>query len=99
MKKLLTAKSGLQPADQRLIHRGKERKNGEFLDVCGVKNRSKVVLLEDPTSAERRFLEMRKNARIQTVHRAISDVSLEVDKLADQVSESRMRLLLSNDCS
>uniref|UniRef100_A0A6V7QYI7 BAG domain-containing protein n=1 Tax=Ananas comosus var. bracteatus TaxID=296719 RepID=A0A6V7QYI7_ANACO len=29
---------------------------------------------------------MRKNARIQTVHRAISDVSLEVDKLADQVT-------------
>ncbi|THU62734.1 hypothetical protein C4D60_Mb01t08250 [Musa balbisiana] len=86
LKKILTAETGLQPAEQRLFYKGKERGDGEFLDVCGVKNRSKVVLTEDPTSLERRYVEMRKNARIQSAQRAISAVSMEVDKLADQVT-------------
>ncbi|XP_073002785.1 BAG family molecular chaperone regulator 1-like [Typha latifolia] len=86
LKKLLMEKTGLQPADQRLTYKGKERGNTEYLDICGVKNRSKIVLVEDPTSLERRYIEMRRNARIQNVHRAISDISLEVDKLADQVT-------------
>ncbi|RRT83623.1 hypothetical protein B296_00017175 [Ensete ventricosum] len=85
LKKLLTAETGLQPAEQRLFYKGKEKGDGEFLDVCGLKNRSKVVLTEDPTSLERRYVEMRKNARIQSAQRAISAVSMEVDKLADQV--------------
>ncbi|RWW81923.1 hypothetical protein BHE74_00009625 [Ensete ventricosum] len=85
LKKILTAETGLQPAEQRLFYKGKEKGDGEFLDVCGLKNRSKVVLTEDPTSLERRYVEMRKNARIQSAQRAISAVSMEVDKLADQV--------------
>ncbi|XP_043688053.1 BAG family molecular chaperone regulator 2-like [Telopea speciosissima] len=86
LKKLLTTETGLQPAEQRLSYRGKERENREYLDKSGVKDRSKVVLMEDPASTEKRFLEMRKNAKIQSAHRAISDVAMEVDKLADQVS-------------
>ncbi|WJZ96854.1 hypothetical protein VitviT2T_015501 [Vitis vinifera] len=86
LKKLLTAETGLQPGEQRLIFRGKERENGDYLDMCGVKGRSKVILMEDPSSRERRAIEMRRNAKIQTAHRAISDVSMEVDKLAEQVS-------------
>ena len=85
MKKLLTAETGLQPSEQKLIFRGKERENSEYLDTCGVKDRSKVILIEDPSSIQRRFIEMRKNARIQTAHRAISDVSMEVDNYAEQV--------------
>lgn len=88
LKKLLTAETGLQPGEQRLIFRGKERENGDYLDMCGVKGRSKVILMEDPSSRERRAIEMRRNAKIQTAHRAISDVSMEVDKLAEQVSPS-----------
>ncbi|XP_041025536.1 BAG family molecular chaperone regulator 3-like isoform X2 [Juglans microcarpa x Juglans regia] len=86
LKKLLTGETGLQPGEQRVIFRGKERENGEYLDMCGVKDRSKVILMEDPSSIERRFIETRRNAKIQSAHRAISDVSLEVDKLAEQVS-------------
>ncbi|CAL5412549.1 unnamed protein product [Camellia sinensis] len=86
MKKLLTAESGLEPGDQRLIFRGKERENGEYLDMSGVKDRSKVILIEDPSSRERRIIEMRRNAKIQTAHRQINDISTEVDKLAEQVS-------------
>ncbi|KAE7996128.1 hypothetical protein FH972_000876 [Carpinus fangiana] len=85
VKKLLTAETGLQPDEQRVIFRGKERENGEYLDTCGVKDRSKVMLMEDPSSIERRVIEMRRNAKIQSARRAISDVSMEVDKLAEQV--------------
>ncbi|XP_030468579.2 BAG family molecular chaperone regulator 2-like [Syzygium oleosum] len=86
LKKLLAAETGLQPAEQRLVFRGKERDDGEYLDTCGVKDRSKVSLVQDPISIERRLVEMRRNAKIQTVHRAVSGVAAEVDKLADQVS-------------
>ncbi|KAK4857956.1 hypothetical protein QYF36_008688 [Acer negundo] len=86
VKKLLTVETGLQAGEQRLIFRGKERENVEYLDRCGVKDRSKVLLIEDPSSIERRFIEMRRNAKIQRALRAISDVSFELDKLADQVS-------------
>ncbi|KAJ0017626.1 hypothetical protein Pint_11029 [Pistacia integerrima] len=86
LKKLLTVETGLQPGEQRVIFRGKERENGEYLDMCAVKDRSKVILMEDPSSIERRFIELRRNAKIQSAHRAISNVSMEVDKLADQVS-------------
>ncbi|CAL9210619.1 unnamed protein product [Musa hybrid cultivar] len=86
LKKLLTADSGLQPAEQRLLYKGKQRGDSEYLDACGVKNRSKIVLVEDSTSLERRYTEMRKNARMQRAHRAVSTISLDVDKLADQVT-------------
>lgn len=86
VKKVLTEETGLQAGDQILIYRGKMRENGEYLDMCGVKDRSKVILTEDPASIERRFIEMRRNAKIQSAHRAISNVSMEVDKLAEQVS-------------
>lgn len=85
LKKLLTAETGLQPAEQRLIFRGKERENGEYLDTCGVKDRSKVILIDDPESKERRMVEMRRKAKIETIQRLIDDVSTEVDKLAEQV--------------
>ncbi|XP_077243816.1 BAG family molecular chaperone regulator 1-like [Tasmannia lanceolata] len=86
LKKLLSAETGLQPSEQRLIFRGKERENGAYLDISGVKDRSKVILVEDPSSREKRFIEMRRNAKIQSAHRAFSDIAMEVDKLAEQVS-------------
>ncbi|XP_022762204.1 BAG family molecular chaperone regulator 3-like [Durio zibethinus] len=86
VKKRLTAETGLQVGEQRVIFKGKERENVEYLDMCGVKDRSKLIVMEDPASIERRFIEMRRNAKIQTAYRAINDVSMEIDKLVDQVS-------------
>ncbi|KAL0300570.1 UNVERIFIED_CONTAM: BAG family molecular chaperone regulator 2 [Sesamum radiatum] len=85
LKKLLVTETGLEPGEQRLVFRGKERENGEYLDNCGVKDRSKVILIEDPESKERRLIEIRRNAKIQAIHRLIDDVSTEVDRLAEQV--------------
>ncbi|KAH6776707.1 hypothetical protein C2S52_014268 [Perilla frutescens var. hirtella] len=86
LKKLLTAETGLQPAEQRLLFRGKERENGDYLDTCGVKDRSKVILIDDPESKERRMVEMRRKAKIETIQRLIDDVSTEIDSLAEQIN-------------
>ncbi|KAF5736361.1 BAG family molecular chaperone regulator 2-like [Tripterygium wilfordii] len=86
VKKLLTAETGLQAGDQRIVYRGKERENGEYLDMCGVKDRTKLTLIEDPASIERRCIEMRRNSKIQSAHRAISDLTIDIDKLIEQVS-------------
>ncbi|XP_031130264.1 BAG family molecular chaperone regulator 2-like [Ipomoea triloba] len=85
VKKLMTAETGLQPGEQRLIFRGKERENGDYLDMSGVRERSKLIMIEDPESKEKRFIQMRRNAKIQTARRFIDDVAVEVDKLSDQV--------------
>ncbi|CAO2043760.1 unnamed protein product [Urochloa humidicola] len=86
LKKLLAARTGLQPADQQLTYKGRARGNTEYLDACGVKNKSKMVLAEDPASLERRYIERQKNAKIESANRAIGAIALEVDKLADQVT-------------
>ncbi|KAF8379423.1 hypothetical protein HHK36_028858 [Tetracentron sinense] len=86
LKKLLAAPTGLHHQDQMLLFKDKERDSNSYLDIVGVKDRSKIVLVGDPTSQERRFLEMRKNAKMEKASKSISEISLEVDKLAGQVS-------------
>ncbi|CAN1302423.1 BAG family molecular chaperone regulator 3 [Linum perenne] len=86
LKKILKEETGLEAGDQRLVFRGKERVNREYLDLCGVKHRSKILLTEHPISIERKYLQMRNNARINKSLRTISDISMEIDKLYDQVT-------------
>ncbi|KAF8413101.1 hypothetical protein HHK36_001077 [Tetracentron sinense] len=86
LKKLLAAPTGLHHLDQKLLFKDKERDSNAYLDIVGVKDKSKIVLVEDPTSKERRCLEMRKNAKLEKASKSISEISLEVDKLAAQVS-------------
>ncbi|CAN6484964.1 unnamed protein product [Victoria cruziana] len=86
LKKLLASHTGLHPQDQKLFFKDKERDSKAFLDITGVKDKAKMVLVEDPQSLERRYLEMRKNAKMEKASKAIAEISLEVDKLAGQVS-------------
>ncbi|XP_038874820.1 BAG family molecular chaperone regulator 3-like [Benincasa hispida] len=86
LKKMLVGATGLHQEDQKLIYKEKERDSKAFLDMCGVKDRSKILLLEDPISQEKRLLEMRKNAKLEKASKSISQISLEVDRLAGQVS-------------
>ncbi|PKI38332.1 hypothetical protein CRG98_041243 [Punica granatum] len=86
LKKMLTGPTGLHHEDQKLIYKDKERDSKAFLDIVGVKDRSKIVLVEDALSRERRFLEMRRNAKMEKASKSISEISLEVDRLAGQVS-------------
>ncbi|XVE64165.1 hypothetical protein DITRI_Ditri07aG0080100 [Diplodiscus trichospermus] len=83
---MLTGPTGLHHQDQKLLYKDKERDSNAFLDMAGVKDKSKIVLIEDPISQEKRLLEIRKNAKMEKASKSISEISLEVDRLAGQVS-------------
>ncbi|GJN04183.1 hypothetical protein PR202_ga21707 [Eleusine coracana subsp. coracana] len=86
LKKLLSEKTGLHPDDQKVVYKDRERDSKAFLDVAGVKDRSKMVMVEDPAAKAKRILEERRNSKAQRAAKAINRVSNDVDKLASKVS-------------
>jgi hypothetical protein len=48
LKAVLWKMTGLEPREQRLLFRGKEREDGDHLHMIGVRDMDKVLLLEDP---------------------------------------------------
>ncbi|KAA8521976.1 hypothetical protein F0562_012710 [Nyssa sinensis] len=93
LKKMLAGPTGLHPQDQKLIYKEKERDSKAFLDVVGMKDGSKLVLVEDVMSRERRLPELHKIAKMDKASKAISDIGMEVDKLAKQVSTLESEIL------
>ncbi|TKY56506.1 BAG family molecular chaperone regulator 4 [Spatholobus suberectus] len=85
LKRVLTSETGLEPKEQRLLFRGKEKEDEECLHMVGVKDMSKVILLEDPASKERKLEEMQRSEDILKACEAISSVRIEVDKLYQKV--------------
>lgn len=86
LKKLMSEKTGLHPDDQKVVYKGREADSKEFLDMVGVRDRSKMAMLEDPSAQARRLIEERRNAKAQRAAKAVSRISLDVDKLASKVS-------------
>ncbi|CAN6218447.1 unnamed protein product [Urochloa humidicola] len=86
LKKMLSARTGLHPEDQKLVYKDKERDSKAFLDMAGVRDRSKMVLLEDPAAQAKRLLEQRRTDKAERAAKSISRISLDVDKLATKVS-------------
>ncbi|KAI3760390.1 hypothetical protein L1987_50785 [Smallanthus sonchifolius] len=84
LKKILTRMINLEAKDQRLLFRGKEKADDERLDMAGVKDMSKVMLLEDPASKERK-LNGKNNANVHAFD-AVMKVRTEVDKLSHKVA-------------
>ena len=82
---MLTGLTGLYHQAQKLIFKDKERDSNAFLDISGVKDKSKIILVEDPISQEKRLLEMRENAKMEKASKSILEISLKVDRLAAQV--------------
>lgn len=85
LKKKLAEPTGLHPQDQKLIFKDKERDSKAFLDVARVKDGSKIVLVEDVVSKERRCLEMLRNAKVEKASKSLAEINLAVDKLQGQV--------------
>ncbi|XP_061958189.1 BAG family molecular chaperone regulator 4-like isoform X3 [Populus nigra] len=85
LKKVLANETGLEPKEQRLLFRGKERENDEYLHMVGVKDMSKVILFEDPASKERKLEEMKRNQGTFEAYEAVARVRAEVDKLCEKV--------------
>jgi hypothetical protein len=103
LKKLVAAKTGLHPDDQKVLYKDKERDSKAFLDMAGVKDRSKLVVVEDPEAKARRLIEERRNGHLEKAAKAVAAVTAEVDKLAPKVRPSLRRWpalppTVSQDC-
>ncbi|KZV55856.1 BAG family molecular chaperone regulator 3-like [Dorcoceras hygrometricum] len=92
LKKMVGGATGLHPQDQRLIFKDKERDSRAFLDVAGVKDGSKILLIEDELSKERRLVESRINATMEKASNDIAAIRFEVDKLAKQVTSIELEI-------
>ncbi|URE38370.1 BAG domain, partial [Musa troglodytarum] len=86
LKKVLAPETGLEPQEQRLLFRGKEKDDDERLHMAGIKDMSKVVLLEDPASKERKLEQMKRDQGMLRACEAVALVRAEVDKIAMKVS-------------
>jgi hypothetical protein len=86
LKKLVSEKISLHPDDQKILFKDKERSSKAFLDIAGVKDRSKLTVLDDPEARSRRLLELRRTEKADKASKSISCVSHEVDRLAAKVS-------------
>ncbi|XP_078441892.1 BAG family molecular chaperone regulator 3-like [Wolffia australiana] len=87
LKKLLSDRTGLHPLDQKLLFKGKERDSAAFLDLAGVKDRSKILLSEDSAARARRLMDLRKAAASDKAAAAVAHVTRSVDKLSSKVSQ------------
>ncbi|KAL5550774.1 hypothetical protein UlMin_000950 [Ulmus minor] len=86
IKKALSHKTGLEPDAQRLLFRGKEREDEEHLNTAGVKDNSKMMLLEDHASKERKVEEIKQRNEMSKALEAVAVVKAEVDKLSERVA-------------
>ncbi|MED6107147.1 hypothetical protein PIB30_011162 [Stylosanthes scabra] len=55
LKVILSLMTSLEPREQRLLYRGKERDDNEFLHMVGVRDKDKVLLFEDPAIKEKKM--------------------------------------------
>lgn len=51
--------TSFEPREQRLLFKGKERGDDEYLHMVGVRDKDKVLLLEDPAIKEKKMLGLR----------------------------------------
>lgn len=68
---ILSLVTSFEPREQRLLFKGKERDDDEYLHMVGVREKDKVLLLEDPAIKEKKLLGLRDQP-INNPSRAIS---------------------------
>ncbi|KAL9231045.1 hypothetical protein vseg_006315 [Gypsophila vaccaria] len=85
LKEMLVKSTGLNPRDQKLVFKDKERDSKSLLSACGVKDGSKIILVQDLISQENRFLEARRNFNMEKALKSVGEVSIEVDNLVSKV--------------
>ncbi|XP_062015800.1 BAG family molecular chaperone regulator 4-like isoform X1 [Rosa rugosa] len=92
LKRILANETGLEPKAQRLLYRGKEKDDVECLHIAGVKDMSKIMLLEDPASKEKKLEEMNKNQGILKAYEEVAKVRAQVDKLSQKIENMETTL-------
>lgn len=86
VKGILSSIIGLEPKMQKLLFRGKEKEDNEYLHWAGVKNNSKVLVMVEETVEEKIPEEVRVTTEISRGAEAVAEVRTDVDKLSEQVS-------------
>ncbi|KAL0461733.1 UNVERIFIED_CONTAM: BAG family molecular chaperone regulator 2 [Sesamum latifolium] len=56
LKMILSVITNLEAEEQRILFKGKEREDDEHLHMVGVRDKDKVLMLEDPAIKERKLL-------------------------------------------
>ncbi|KAG6431788.1 hypothetical protein SASPL_109871 [Salvia splendens] len=92
LKKMVAGATGVHTQDQKMIYKEKERDSKSFLDSVGVRDGSKIVMVEDEVSRERRCLESRKNAKLDKASKEIAEIRFEVDALAKKVGAIELEI-------
>ncbi|XP_058729136.1 BAG family molecular chaperone regulator 4-like [Vicia villosa] len=99
LKKLLVQKTGLESEQQRIFFRGIEKDDREKLHMEGVKDKSKILLLERAASKEKKLEETRKLNEMSKAIEAINGVRAEVDKLSNRVDALEVAINAGNKAS
>ncbi|KAI3874751.1 hypothetical protein MKW98_019324 [Papaver atlanticum] len=86
VKKLLANVTGLEPNEQRLFFRGKEKQDEEGLHTAGLKDKCKLLLMEDQESKERKLEAVRMNEKMLEACDEVVKVRSEVDSLAEKLA-------------
>ncbi|XP_044467167.1 BAG family molecular chaperone regulator 2-like [Mangifera indica] len=74
LKMILSLVTCLEPREQRLLFKGKEREDNEYLHMVGVRDKDKVLLLQDPAIKEMKLHGLR--GRSQPMETAYTTVSV-----------------------
>uniref|UniRef100_A0A5B6Z217 Putative BAG family molecular chaperone regulator 2-like n=1 Tax=Davidia involucrata TaxID=16924 RepID=A0A5B6Z217_DAVIN len=72
LKMILSLVTSLEPREQRLLFKGKEREDCEYLHMVGVRDKDKVLLFEDPAIKERKLHGLARGQAIVTPCHTIS---------------------------
>lgn len=75
----------MEPEEQRVYFRGRETQDDENLHTAGVKNNSKLLLMERPVSKEKKLEQLKKTKEMNKASEAVAQVRAEVDKLHERV--------------
>ncbi|KAM3340406.1 formin-2 [Capsicum galapagoense] len=86
VKSILSSIIDLEPKVQKLLFRGKEKEDHEYLHLAGVKDNSKMLVMEEETVEDRIPEEVKVTTEISRGAEAVAVVRTEVDKLSEQVS-------------
>lgn len=85
LRSAVAEKLGLKLETHKLLFRGKEKEDDEFLEPAGVKENSKVLLVEDTPCEPEIHEEVKETSVPSKGGEAVAQVKKEVDKLAEQV--------------